>query len=345
MPLRTLVEEMKTIMKESKEIEPKTEKEKEFQIRFAWAVLHSRYASRGNTVDCYVMPISTPRANLRKVKGEMTWVGDLTALIAPLPKDDEGNIIDFENNTVPLDKVIYAHGTFWRDGAKNLQKVKKGKVYRASLLVNESKSGWGATISSDRASFTPVDNVKMPSFDEFFKKEILPRDTMIKLGEIDLFKSNDATDIKVIEVTVAEANVAESSDGTVYGYYSVMDLSTVGTQIRFFVAPEDVNWMVGSVLYFGGIIQEDNNGNPVFRVHFIHPTEMAQEATYEIPSKSTDTAVMEEAVDVTTDNSSSDVETVEEQPEPVKQDTTPQKSEEKPQQSDKSDIESIFEIG
>ena len=99
-PTKTLLERLKDIMKndekvkqsvdEMREQEKDEDKIKEWAVRIAWSVLYNEYASRGNAVECLIKPISSPRANERKIKGEMTWVGDVTALIQRLEKNDAG---------------------------------------------------------------------------------------------------------------------------------------------------------------------------------------------------------------------------------------------------------------
>lgn len=319
-PVKDLMARMKEIMAEDKSITGDSEKEKEFQIRFAWGVLYNEYSSRGNAIDCYIMPVNTPRANERKIKGEMTWVGDCTALIQTLKKDDDGN--------VEKSDVMYGQGVFWRDGAKNLNKMEKGKVYKAQLIVNESKSGWGVSISTDRGTFTPVDDVEF-DWNKFFQEEILSQDIQITLGELDLNKSEDNTDIRLIRATVSNADVAESQKGNTYGFYAVMDDSIIGNSYRFFVSPEDVCWRIGSILYFGGTIDiNDDTGEPTFRVQFIQPTEMAMPAEYNV--RETGTAQAKEEVDLD----------AEEAKQETKEETTKDDSKDKK----KSDEGELFDI-
>lgn len=289
-PVTTLTGRMKEIMEEDKSITGNSEKEKEFKIRFAWGVLYNEFSSRGNVTDCYIMPIITPRANERKIKGDMTWVGDCAALVQTLKKDDKGNVEKGE--------IQYAQGTFWREGAKNIVKMEKGKVYRANLIVNESKSGWGLTVTTDRGTFLPVDDVKF-DWEKFFNESILSRDITITLGELDLNKSEDNTDIRLVQVTVSDADVRKSEKGNIYGYYDVMDDSIIGSNYRFFVDPKDVCWMVGSILYFGGIIQiNDDTGEPVFRVQFVYPTKMAMSAEYSLKEREVKSEPSEDVVDL-----------------------------------------------
>ena len=294
-PVDSLIKRMKEIMAEDesiKEMEQSSdnpEKVKEFKIRMAWAVLYDEHSSRGNTVDCIIMPIASPRANERKVKGENIWVGDLTALIQRLEKGEDGEIVKAD--------IEYASGLFWREGAKNLGKMEKGKVYKAPIIVNESKSGWGVSITSDRASFAPVDE-KMPLFDDFFKNEIMNKDVMIGLGELDLNKAEDNTDIRVVRATVIDAGVKKSRKGNIYGYYNIMDGTIIGSNHMVFVDPEDVCWRQGSVLYFGGPVNINDNGDVNFNVQFIVPSEMSMPAKYDIVDT---TQPQKESVDVTDD--------------------------------------------
>ena len=147
-PVKSLFARMKEIMVDIKGMGD-TEKDKGFKIRVAWGALCNEFSSRGKTEDFLVMPVFTPRASERKVKGKMTWIGNLTALVQKLEKQEDGSKVKGD--------ITYGAGTFWRDGGKNLLKMEKGKVYRAQLIANENNSGW-LSITSDRAVFTPVDD-------------------------------------------------------------------------------------------------------------------------------------------------------------------------------------------
>lgn len=295
-PLKSLLDRMKEILEENETIKSigDSEKEKEFKIRVAWAVLYSEHSARGKSEDYLITPIFKPNPREVKIKGDMTWVGDVTALVQKLSKQEDGSI--------SKGPITYAHGTFWREGAKNLSKLEKGKTYKAQVVANESKSGWGMTIGSDKTGFVATDD-KM-DFQKYFDTEILPKNISISLSELDLNKSDDVTDIRIIRATVADANVAEK-EGREYGFYIVMDDTIIGTNQRFFVNPSEVCWRKGSILYFGGIIERNDNDESRFTVQFIVPTDLAMPEVYSVVS-TPKKQVVQETVDINMDTETSE---------------------------------------
>jgi len=264
-PVKSLMERLKEIISTDESIQ--TMEKDDFKIRFAWAKLYQEHSMRGKSTDCYIMPICWTRVREipSKKQGEKNYVGDLSALIQKIEKDEEGN--------QTVGDVQYGAGTFWREAAKNLEKLEPGKVYKSSLVITEND--WGASISSDRAGFLLVKH-KMPDFNEFFENEIKPRDVNITIGEMDLNKSEKSTDIRVITATVIESDVGETSDHREYGRYTIMDESVIGSNFAIFVNPKDVKWAQGSILIFGGIISiDDKTGNPRWNNHFIVPTKLS----------------------------------------------------------------------
>jgi hypothetical protein len=93
---------------------------------------------------------------------------------------------------------------------------------------------------------------------------------------MDLNKSDNGTDIKVVQATVIESDVGEK-EGKEYGRYVIMDDSLVGSGSNFaiFVAPKDVVWLQGSIILFGGTIDIDKEGAVRWNNQFILPTELA----------------------------------------------------------------------
>lgn len=262
-PVESLVERLKEIIETDESIQA-MEKE-DWKIRYAWAILYREHSMAGKAEDFFIMPICKPRAREAQIKGETTYVGDMAALIQKIEKDKEGNIT--------LGDVTYAAGTFWRDGAKNMLGLISGRVYKASLIATENS--WGMTITSDRTGFIKVKE-KMPTFEEFFEKEIKPKDVMISIDAMDLNGSESQTDIRVIEATVIESIVAEKG-GRTYGRYLIMDNSVMGANQAIFVAPEDVIWEQGSLLQFGGTINIDEKTSQIrWTNHFILPTDLAE---------------------------------------------------------------------
>ena len=209
-PVSDLLKQLKDIITTDENIQ--TMEKDDFKIRFAWAVLYKQYSMTGNAQECQFMPLLHCSPREVPIKGVPTHVCDVTALIRRIDRDDEGNptVGDWE----------YASGTFWRDGAKNLGPLEKGKVYKTSIVVKDND--WGCEINSDRATFTPTD-VEY-DFQDFFDKSIKDDITLMNLCDTDLNISDYTTDIRMIEVTVMEAEVGER-DGREYGFYTIYDES------------------------------------------------------------------------------------------------------------------------
>lgn len=261
-PVQSLINRLKDILKTDENIQ--TMEKDDFKIRYAWALLYRENAVGGKTTDCIIMPLCQPQAREIVIKGEKTFVGDMAALIKKINKTEAGQTVD--------ENVLYAFGTFWRDGAKNIQKLESGKVYRAPLIVKENK--WGMGISSDRAAFLPT-NETMPSLRSFFEQQIKPKNLRIGIGEMDLNKCDYPTDIRVLEATVIESEIGDK-EGRSYGRYTIMDDSVIGGNFTIFVDPKDVVWSQGSIVDFGGTIDiDDKSGQIRWKNHFILPTDMA----------------------------------------------------------------------
>jgi len=285
-PIESLMARLKEII--TTDETAKTMEDVDFKIRFACAILMREHSMAGKATDCILQPIASPRVREITIKGEQTTVGDLTALIQVLGKDESGNVTKAD--------VKYASGTFWREGAKELEKLEVGKTYKTSIKVIDND--WGSTISSDRASFIEVKD-KMETFEEFYEREIKPSDVAIGIGEMDLNKSETTTDIKVIVATVIESSVGESSDGREYGRYNIMDDSIIGSSFAIFVDPRDVCWLQGSVLKFGGTINIDNKTGQIrWNNQFILPTELSMPKELEIKP----VTKKQETVDINPDN-------------------------------------------
>lgn len=322
-PTKELVQQLKSIIETDENIQAMgdSEKEEEFKIRFAWALLYRQHSMTGNAEDFYLTPINVPRPRRIEVKGEPTYVGDLVALVQKIEKDEKGN--------EQLSDVTYGAGTFWRDGAKNLSKLEQGNVYKTKLIGK--KNDWGITISSDRATFTKA-NHKMPDFDSFYKEQIEPLDIDITLGSMDLSGSNNETEIRTMQVTVIESDVGKSAAGREYGRYVVMDSSVMGGNFAIFVSPEEVVWSQGSILKFGGTIQiNEDTGEIRWTNHFIVPTDLA------MPKEITVKAVGGEEVDVSKPEESKEEKPKEKSKEEPKEE--PKKKGEKPKEDDDGDFE------
>jgi len=322
-PIQSLIERLKEIKESDEQIQAMDKDD--FKIRFAWALLYKENAATGGTDDFYVMPLihPTPREITTK-KGEKMFIGELAGLVQKLEKEGE---------EITPGEVQYAAGTFFRDGAEHLQKLEKGKVYKASLIAKENS--WGLEISSDRASFVPMKDYKFPTtFKDFFEKEINPKDINISLGEIDLNKSETPTDIRVLTVTAFDCDVGESPDGREYGWYDFMDDSIMGSNYRLFFHPKDVEWSQGSILKVGVKIDiNPKTDEPMLNPQFILPTEIAEKRSFSIkPVKE-----KQDTIDIS------------EEPEPEEQTKEEPKKEEakeeKPKQEPAKDEEEVdFEV-
>jgi|GEM_PF-2814810 len=306
------------------------EEAKEFKIRYAWALLYRQHSMTGNAVDYCIRVINSPNPRKIKVKGDDTYVGDLVALARPITKNDSGK--------EELGDVQYAAGTFWRDGAKNLGNLERNKVYRTKVIVKDN--AWGINITSDRAMFTETDD-KIPEFKKFYEKEIHPNleSLVITINSMDLHESENNTDIRILEATVIESEVGESSStGREFGRYAVMDSSVVGGSYTIFVSPEEVEWAQGSIIRFGGTVSvNQDTGDIRWNNHFTVPTKFA------MPKKITVKSVGKEEVDV--DDLDDDMDDdIDEEAETTTKKETPKKQKEKAEKEENDEEDGDYEI-
>jgi hypothetical protein len=264
-PPQTIVERIKELMTTDETV--KTMEKEDFKIRYIWSKVYGEYTMVSKATDCYLMPISHPRVREVTMKGEKVFVGDVSGLVQRLEKDQEGNIIGYSES-------IYASGTFWREGAKNAQKLVPGKVYKTAIVMKDNK--WGTTISSDRANFTEVSDHPIPPLTQFYNEKIKPKNVHITIAEMDLNKNENTTDIRTITVTVTESAIGEK-EGREYGRYVVMDESIYGSNFTIWAHPKDIVWSMGSVLIFGGTVDVDaKTSKTTFAYQFIIPTDLAE---------------------------------------------------------------------
>jgi hypothetical protein len=264
-PVQTIVERLKEVLTTDETI--KTMEKEEFKIRYAWSVVYREFTMTSKATDCFMTPLLHPRVREVTMKGDKVFVGDVSCIVQRVEKDDEGNVTGYSD-------PIYASGTFWREGAKNAQKLTPGKVYRASIVMKDNK--WGTTISSDRASFSEVTDHPMVQIKQFYDTHIKPKNVHITIGEMDLNKNDYTTDIRTITATVTEASVGEK-DGREYGRYSVMDESIYGSNFTIWMHPKDVVWSPGSLLIIGGTIDVNTKTSVTsFSCQFVIPTDLAE---------------------------------------------------------------------
>ncbi len=199
------------------------------------------------------------------------YIGDLAALVQKIGRDKDGN--------ATIGEVQFAAGTFFRDGAKHLEKLEKGKVYKASLIAKEHNDKF--EISSDRAIFAPQKDYAFPmTFDEYYKEKVATEDINILLSDLDISKSDNPTDFRTITVTAFDCDVAQREDGSEYGWYDFFDDSIMGSNVRMFFHPKDVEYAQGSILTVGlkvDISQKTNE--PIITAYFIIPTGIAAKRT------------------------------------------------------------------
>jgi len=261
-PVKTLVARLKEIIDTDEEIQA-MEKDA-FKVRFAWAKLYREYTVAGNESEFYVMPLLYPNPiEITTGKGEKMWLGEFSALVQKIEKDEEG-----KNQ---LEEPTYGAGTLFRDGAKNLKGLEKGKVYKTSLIFQETDNGYA--LSSDRAHFTEADHKMPKSFDKYFDEEIKEKNIDIVLGDMDLpnNKSQKPTDIRVLTVTAFDYDIGKSGEGREFAYYDFYDDSIMGSNYRMFFHPKDVNWEKGSLLKVGVRIDYDKKDELRTSPHFIVP--------------------------------------------------------------------------
>ncbi len=266
-PVKSLVKRLKEIMETNENIRA-MEKE-EFKIRFAYAALGKEMTTTGK--EFLIMPICYPRAREINVKGEKTYVGEITGLIQEIVKSEDSD---------KFGKIQYASGTLWRDAAKNMENLEIGKVYKASFMTTDKS--WGTIIASNNTGFVGVD-YKMKDFGEFFNSEIKPQSPYITLSDIDMNESEFDTDVKLARVTIMESDVKERDDGSEYGYYDISDDTTVGRKIiRVFLHPKDVKYMQGSDVILGGIIKKDKKEVYRWNHQFQIPTGMSEKKEFKV---------------------------------------------------------------
>lgn len=264
-PVQTIVERLKEILQTDETI--KTMEKEDFKVRYAWSVVYREYTNTSKAIDCFLTPLLHPRVREVTMKGDKVFVGDVSCLVQRVEKDDEGNVTGYSD-------PFYASGTFWREGAKNAQKLVPGKVYRSSIILKDNK--WGTTISSDRAGFTEVTDHPMIQMKEYYESVIKPKNIHITIGEMDLNKNEYSTDIRTITATVTEASVGEK-DGREYGRYSVMDESIYGSNFTIWMHPKDIIWSPGSLLIIGGTIDVNTKTNVTsFSCQFVLPTDLSE---------------------------------------------------------------------
>jgi len=318
-PVETLLSRLREIIETDEKIQAM--ENNDFKVRFAWAKLGTEISSTGKTDEFFLMPTLTPssREITSKKTKEKMHVGDLTALVQKISKDDDGKEI--------MGDVELASGTFWREGAKSINGLSTKKVYRVSLV--SKKNEWGYEITTNRTtSFLEVDH-KMPmTVQEFYDKEIKPLNKEITVGEMDLNKGEFTTDVRVIRVTAMDADVGER-DGREFGYYDIADLTNMGENKRIFVHPDDVEWNQGSVILMTGRVDIDDDTEEVrWNPFLVLPDgDLAQKRMIEVKPVSGG----KETIDV------SGEESAEEGTDDKKEDTKEQPKEEKKEVKEESD--------
>jgi len=327
---KVLVQELSEVMKTDNAC--KTMEQKEAKIRFAWTIVASRYSiSDGNP--CFIKPVYTPTA--RKTKKSV--VGDLACILQKISIEDDGS--------ETLGDVEYARGTFWRDAAKDLEKLKRGKIYKATLRMTNHK--FGIEIGGNNPNFKEVDPevCEIPDIKEFFHDIIEPKGTEIYIDEMNINKSEYPTDIRVIRGTVLKAESEENERGE-YAYYDIVDDSILGQRTqRIYIHPKDIEHGQSSIVKFVGSIRMQDDKTPRWEPHF-------DIAEYSVPRMIKTKKLDEEAEDIdldgeeeetvekteeTTEDEEKEEEEPEPEPEPKKTKTTPKPAKDE-EEDDEGDL-------
>jgi len=286
--IKTLLKELKEIIDTDEEIQAMDKDA--FKIRFAWAKLYRQHTVSGNESQFYVMPLLYPNPmEITISDGTKIWLGEFSALVQRIKKNDEGE--------TEIEDPTYGAGTFFRDGAKNMQGLKPGSVYKTSLIYEEKDNGY--VLSSGRSTnFSEVEHKMPKKFSKYFKETIEPENRDITLGDMDLNKSENPIDIRILTVTAFDYDTGKSADGREFGYYDFMDNSITGSNYRMFLHPKDINWEKGSILKVGIRIDFDKKNELRTSPHFIIPTELAEKRELNIKpvteTETVDTSELEE---------------------------------------------------
>jgi len=295
--INRLKEQLKNIIETDEGALKIPEDQKEFKIRFAWALLRARY-TEVDIIDVYIQPFSIPRARLAMIKGKSKYVGDICAKIKRIEVDDEGNETTGD--------VEYGAGTLWENAADNATRMLTNKVYRTRLKVipkqvNTGNYIWdGVELGSNNAVFTEVGNIKFPTNQEYYNEFIKPIEQQIKidLEEMSNNTNNNLIDIRVVKAEVIGVANGETSKGVEFGRYTIQDHSLLGggTEgkpggVAVWTHYDEAIWEKGSQLIFVGISQKDKDGMHRWKHHFALPTEIAMKRIIEVK------AVEKESVD------------------------------------------------
>ena len=306
---KDLLGEMKEIIRTDESIQKM--ENKEAKIRFAWTILASRYSSGGGKT-YYIKVLSTPQ--VRKIPSGRL-VGDLACMAKEVTETDEGE---------ELGDLCYAVGTFWRDAAKTLRPLERGKTYKATVASKEQKRG--ISIFGNNPVFEEAE-CDFPDEKTFFE-EVITNDNNYKeiyVNEMDIHEGKFDTDCRILRLTVLKAEEGENDRGE-FAYYEVVDDSILGHSTkRIYVDPADLTHGQSSVLYSIGKISIGKEEKVIWNHHFFVP-EISYERVVETK------AVADDAVDM------DDLDEEEEQEEKK---TKKSEKEEEPEEEDEE--EDIFE--
>ena len=271
-----VLERLKEIMDTDEKIA--TMDKDEFKVRYAVAKLLKEQVSSGNTTDFYIMP--TLHMSHRNIKSDSKYVGDIAGLVKKIETEEDGTIVEGD--------VEYGAGTIWRDGAKQLDKLIKGKVYKAAFIAE--KNSWGWELGGNNPGFAEVEDVKFPTIEEFYTKEIEPMGNDVVLSNMDMDQSKNSTDVKVLTVTILESDVAERVDHSEYGFYDMNDDSFISPKKgiqgqRLFLDARDVELEAGCKIKIGSKIETIKEKLKI-TPHFIIPVGDIQKKIFEPKSES-----------------------------------------------------------
>lgn len=265
---KTLVEQLKDIITTDDVIKNMPEEQKEFKVRYAWAVLLRRHTSRTTESQMYLKPLSRPRARQVTSQGVKKYVGDIYALIKRIETDDNGNQV--------VGDVEYGVGTLWEKAAERAIELSPDKVYKTALRTVSKSANIGSTVwegvelGGNDATFTEVTDVKFPTTKEYYDENIKPleRDLTISWGELDLNNQENPIDIRVIKSMVVDVLTGETANGDEFGQYITTDDSMLGGgtdgnpgSISIWMHPSEAIYEKGSILTFVGTTKRDTNAD------------------------------------------------------------------------------------
>jgi hypothetical protein len=274
-PPKSVMQRLKEIMDSDEKIA--TMEKPEFKIRYAVALLLREKITTGRTTDFYIT--THMYTTCREIKSDSKYVGNIAGLVKKVETDENGKIVE--------GPVEFGAGTIWREGAKQLEKLTPGKVYKGAFTAE--KNSWGWELNGNNPGFVEVDGVKFPTIEEFYKSEMEAMGQNVVLADMDMEQSQNASDVKILNVTILDGDIRERPDHSEYGYYDISDDSFISSKDgvkgqRLFIDPRDVKLETGCNAKIGTKI-EVRNEKVQLTPYFIIPIGDYQKKTFEPKTK------------------------------------------------------------